>query len=122
MALPQLLQMKEVIEAEIGEKLERDPNPENLDKTIGLKRDADLTKRDNWDEYLDWLTEFLKTQKNCPAEYVGTELSLKRERASLRVDVLDVSKGKLLYSKEEYLQEGQIIWKRNVYIMVTTHP
>ncbi len=39
-------------------------------KTIGLKRDAYLTKRDNWDEYLDWLTEFLKTQKNCPAEYV----------------------------------------------------
>jgi len=26
-------------------------------KTIGLKRDADLTKRDNWDEYLDWLTD-----------------------------------------------------------------
>jgi len=35
--------MREVIEAEIGEKLEWDPNPENLDKTIGLKRDADLT-------------------------------------------------------------------------------
>jgi hypothetical protein len=56
-ALPQLLQMKEVIEAEIGERLEWDPNPENLDKTIGLKRDADLTNRDNWDEYLDWLTD-----------------------------------------------------------------
>ncbi len=26
-------------------------------KTIGLKRDADLTKRDNWEEYLDWLTD-----------------------------------------------------------------
>ena len=26
-------------------------------KTIGLKRDADLTTRDNWDEYLDWLTD-----------------------------------------------------------------
>ena len=26
-------------------------------KTIGLKRDTDLTKRDNWDEYLDWLTD-----------------------------------------------------------------
>ena len=26
-------------------------------KTIGLKRDADLTKRDNWNEYLDWLTD-----------------------------------------------------------------
>ena len=56
-ALPQLLQMKEEIETEIGEKLEWDPNPENLDKTIALIRDADLTKRDNWDEYLDWLTD-----------------------------------------------------------------
>ena len=26
-------------------------------KTIGLNRDADLTKRDNRDEYLDWLTD-----------------------------------------------------------------
>jgi len=67
-ALPQLLQMKEEIEAEIGEKLEWDPNPENLDKTIGLKRDADLTKRENWEEYLDWLTDmtikFRKTFSN----------------------------------------------------------
>jgi hypothetical protein len=59
-------------------------------KTIGLKRDADLTKRDNWDEYLDWLTEFLKTQKNCPPEYVGSELSLKRGEKSLRADVFGV--------------------------------
>lgn len=35
--------------------------------------------------------KFLKHQKNCPPEYVGTELSLKRERASLRVDVFGVS-------------------------------
>ena len=52
-------------------------------KTIGLKRDANLTKRDNWDEYLDWLTEFLKTQKNCLSEYVGTKLSLNRGKTSL---------------------------------------
>jgi hypothetical protein len=67
-ALPQLLQMKEEIEAEIGEKLEWDPNPENLDKTIGLKRDADLTKQESWGEYLDWLTDmtikFRKTFSN----------------------------------------------------------
>ncbi len=44
---------------------------------------------------------FLKLQKNCLSEYVGTELSLKRGKTSLRADVLDVSKGKLLYSKEE---------------------
>ena len=45
--------------------------------------------------------KFLKLQKNCLSEYVGTELSLKRGKTSLRADVLDVSKGKLLYSKEE---------------------
>ncbi len=34
---------------------------------------------------------FLKTQKNCLAEYVGTELSLKRGKTSLRADVFGVS-------------------------------
>ncbi|NQE45869.1 hypothetical protein C5S31_07600 [ANME-1 cluster archaeon GoMg2] len=33
---------------------------------------------------------FLKTQKNCPTEYVGTELSLKRGKTSLRADVFGV--------------------------------
>ena len=41
-ALPQLLQMKEEIETEIGEKLEWDPNPENQDKIISFNRDANL--------------------------------------------------------------------------------
>jgi len=45
--------------------------------------------------------QFLKTEKNCLPEYVGTELSLKRGKNSLRADVFDVSKGKFLYSKEE---------------------
>ena len=45
--------------------------------------------------------KFPKTQKNYLSEYVGTELSLKRGRACLRADVLDVSKRKFLYSKEE---------------------
>ena len=30
--------------------------------------------------------KFLKTQKNCLSEYVGTELSLKRGRARLRAE------------------------------------
>jgi hypothetical protein len=34
---------------------------------------------------------FLKRQKNCIAEYVGTELSLKRGKTSLRADVFGVS-------------------------------
>ena len=32
-----------------------------------------------------------KHQKNCPVEYVGTELSLKRGRVSIRADVFGVS-------------------------------
>ena len=35
--------------------------------------------------------KFLKSQKSCLAEYVGTELSLKRGKASLRADVFGVS-------------------------------
>ena len=77
-ALPQLLQMKEVIEAEIGEKLEWDPNPENLDKTIGLKRDADLTKRENWEEYLDWLTDMtIKFRKTFSKRVKSLDLTKK---------------------------------------------
>ena len=34
---------------------------------------------------------FLKPQKNCPVEYVGTELTLKRGKTSLRADVFGVS-------------------------------
>jgi len=46
-------------------------------KTIGLKRDADLTKRDYWDEYLDWLTD----------------MTIKfRKRFSKRVKSLDLTK------------------------------
>jgi len=35
--------------------------------------------------------KFLKRQKKCLSEYVGTELSLKRGRASLRADLFGVS-------------------------------
>ena len=35
--------------------------------------------------------KFLKAQKNCLSEYVGTELSLKRGKTSLRADVFGVS-------------------------------
>jgi hypothetical protein len=77
-ALLQLLQMKEEIEAEIGEKLEWDPNPENLDKTIGLKRDADLTKRENWEEYLDWLTDMtIKFRKTFSKRVKSLDLTKK---------------------------------------------
>ena len=35
--------------------------------------------------------KFLKHQKNCLPEYVGSELSLKRGKTSLRADVFGVS-------------------------------
>ena len=37
------------------------------------------------------MQNFLKTQKNCIAEYVGAQQSLKQGRASLRIDELGVS-------------------------------
>ena len=55
---------------------------------------------------------FLKTQKNCLAEYVGTELSLKRGKTSLRADVFGVS------NQDEqiiYLCEGKKELKRRSF-------
>jgi hypothetical protein len=58
--------------------------------------------------------KFLKTQKNCPAEYVGTELSLKRGRTSLRADVFGVSKSNQ-DGKALYLCEGKKELKRRTF-------
>ena len=45
-----------------------------------------------YDKYLYPAVEnFLKTQKNCLAEYVGTELSLKRGKKRIRADEFGVS-------------------------------
>lgn len=59
-ALAQLLEWKQEIEAEIGQPLAWNPNPENRDKVIALYRDADLTRRDNWPEYLDWMVDMTR--------------------------------------------------------------
>jgi len=50
--------------------------------------------------------KFLKTQKNCTAEYVGTELSRKRGKTRLRANVFGISKS----NQDEqiiYLCEGK---------------
>lgn len=52
---PQLMEQRKEIEEEIDQKLLWDPNPEASDKTIGIYHDADLNKKDKWDEYLDWM-------------------------------------------------------------------
>lgn len=47
------------IESEIGEKLLWNPTPEKLDKIIGLFRSVDLSSRDAWPEYCDWLVNLV---------------------------------------------------------------
>jgi hypothetical protein len=56
-ALQQLQESKATIEAEIGRTLEWDPNPDAADKVIASIRDADLSRRDKWPEYLDWMVD-----------------------------------------------------------------
>jgi hypothetical protein len=57
LAIDQLLEDREAIEQEIGGKLSWNPNPEKQDKVIVLDREADLSQRQNWDEYVTWITE-----------------------------------------------------------------
>ncbi len=56
-ALEQLLLARAEIEREIGEALVWDANPDARDKLIALYRDADLTRRDRWPEYIAWMVE-----------------------------------------------------------------
>lgn len=58
-ALAQLEKDKVAIEQEIGEKLIWNPTPEKRDKIIGLFRKVDLSNRDAWPEYCDWLVDFV---------------------------------------------------------------
>ena len=58
-ALAQLEKEREAIEREIGEKLSWNPTPEKRDKIIGLFRNVDLSNRDAWPEYCDWLVSFV---------------------------------------------------------------
>jgi len=50
---------REAIESEIGEKLSWNPTPEKRDKIIGLFRKVDLSNREAWPEYCDWLVTFV---------------------------------------------------------------
>ena len=55
MALPQLEMDKLAIEREIGHQLLWNPNPESLDKTIAIYREADLSSTLSWPDYTDWV-------------------------------------------------------------------
>lgn len=54
-ALAQLEKDKVAIENEIGETLSWNPTPETIDKIIGLFRSVDISRRDAWPEFCDWL-------------------------------------------------------------------
>jgi hypothetical protein len=56
-ALPQLEAERSAIEAEIGEKLEWNPNTENIVKIVRLERAADISNREKWPEYVSWLVD-----------------------------------------------------------------
>jgi hypothetical protein len=56
-ALPQLEAERCAIEAEIGDKLEWDAHPENIDKIIKLERLVDFNDRNKWPEYISWLVD-----------------------------------------------------------------
>jgi len=55
--LPQLMNEQKKIEEEIGQPLVWNPYPEKRDKIISLSRDAELRKKENWDEYINWLVD-----------------------------------------------------------------
>ena len=59
--LPYFESHKELIENEIGSKLEWNPNPDNRDKVITLTKHFELENKENWKQAIDWLaTETIK--------------------------------------------------------------
>ena len=74
-ALPQLEAQRKEIEAEIGEALEWNPNPEKQDKIIMLDRAADLDDRSQWDECITWLVDHVdKFREGVRPAYQVAEL------------------------------------------------
>ena len=55
---------------------------------------------------------FLKTQKNCPAEYVGTELSLKRGKTK---NMFELQKK----YHDARMEQDKAIYKRQIRIVDT---
>ncbi len=86
-ALPQLMAERQAIEMEIGEPLEWNPNENAIDKIILLDRDADLTLRDKWPEYLNWLVERVSRFKKA------FEPRIRKLKISSRSDPLEDDEG-----------------------------
>lgn len=58
-ALAQLEREKAAIEQEIGEPLVWNPTPERRDKIIGLFRKVDVSDRESWPGYCEWLATYV---------------------------------------------------------------
>lgn len=56
-ALAQLRESREEIEEAIGQELVWDINPDAMDKIVGLYRDANVTDRTAWPQYLKWMVD-----------------------------------------------------------------
>ena len=55
--LPYFIDNKQIIEEEIGEKLEWNPNPDKKDKIISLSKSFDYEKTESWTETINWLVQ-----------------------------------------------------------------
>jgi len=63
-ALGQLLESKAEIEEEIGSQLLWDPN-NTSDKVIVIYKKADISKKNEWPEYLDWMLDMTLRFREC---------------------------------------------------------
>ena len=81
-ALRQLMAQRESIESEIGAKLDWDASGGAMDKTIALKRSADLRKSNEWPEYLGWLVDMTaKFRKAFMPRVKRLELEVSEEQS-----------------------------------------
>lgn len=58
-AFAHLMADKQQIEREIGIPLDWNPNPDKRDKIIRLRRNANIRDKSQWDDYLDWLENYV---------------------------------------------------------------
>jgi hypothetical protein len=74
-ALEELMPQREAIEKQIGAALTWNPHPEKSDKIILLDRVADISQREKWPEYLNWLVDHtLRFRRAFAARLKGLEL------------------------------------------------
>jgi hypothetical protein len=79
-ALAQLEPQRDVLEKEIGARLEWNPHPDKQDKIIALRMSADLHAKDKWNDYIQWLVNTtLKFRKAFAERVKALDLSNENE-------------------------------------------